>query len=97
MMPRYDKIFQFCNFNFLNTFRQSSPLKYFFFCIRTAKKSKARVCNIKFCNFIGFKGPLKYLIAKIHGCYPSAISLPVSQIFFSRSGLRQFHSVDPYC
>ena len=28
------------------------------------------------------KGPLKYLVAKLHGCYPGAISLPVSQNFF---------------
>ena len=28
------------------------------------------------------KGPLKYLVAKLHRCYPGAISLPVSQIFF---------------
>ena len=31
-----------------------------------------------------FKGLLKYLVAKLHGCYPNAISLPVSQIFFAR-------------
>ena len=30
------------------------------------------------------KGPLKYLVAKLHGCFPSAISLPVSQNFFAR-------------
>ena len=29
-----------------------------------------------------FKGPLKYLVAKLHSCHPSAISLPVSQKFF---------------
>ena len=28
------------------------------------------------------KGPLKYLVAKLHGCYPGANSLPVSQNFF---------------
>ena len=31
-----------------------------------------------------FKGPLKYLVAKLHGCYPGANSLPVSQKFFAR-------------
>ena len=31
-----------------------------------------------------FKGPLKYLVAKLHLCYPGAISLPVSQKFFAR-------------
>ena len=30
------------------------------------------------------KGPLKYLVAKLHGCYPGANSLPVSQNFFGR-------------
>ena len=30
------------------------------------------------------KGPLKYLVAKLHGCYPNAISLPVSQNIFAR-------------
>ena len=30
------------------------------------------------------KGPLKYLVAKLHHCYPGAISLPVSQNFFAR-------------
>ena len=30
-----------------------------------------------------FKGPLKYLVAKLHHCYPDAISLPVSQNFFA--------------
>ena len=30
------------------------------------------------------KGPLKYLVAKLHGCYPGANSLPVSQNFFAR-------------
>ena len=30
------------------------------------------------------KDPLKYLVAKLHGCYPGAISLPVSQNFFVR-------------
>ena len=30
------------------------------------------------------KGPLKYLVAKLHGCYPRAISLPVSQNIFAR-------------
>jgi len=36
------------------------------------------------------KGPLKYLVAKLHGCYPRAISLPVSQnilVRFSSAGL----------
>ena len=33
---------------------------------------------------IAFKGPLKYLVAKLHRCYPGAISLPVSQNFFAR-------------
>ena len=28
------------------------------------------------------KGPFKYLVAKLHRCYPGAISLPVSQNFF---------------
>ena len=32
----------------------------------------------------GVKGPLKYLVAKLHRCYPGAISLPVSQNFFAR-------------
>ena len=31
-----------------------------------------------------FKGPLKYLVARLHGCYPGANSLPVSQKFFAR-------------
>ena len=31
----------------------------------------------------GLKGPLKYLVAKLHSCYPSASSLPVSQNFFA--------------
>ena len=31
-----------------------------------------------------FKGPLKYLVAKLHRCYPGAILLPVSQNFFAR-------------
>ena len=31
-----------------------------------------------------FKGPLKYLVAKLHGCYPNATSLPVSQNIFAR-------------
>ena len=52
--PHYDKIFWFCNFNFLNTFRQSSLLKFYFFRKRATKKSKSRVCNIRF-NFIGCK------------------------------------------
>ena len=30
------------------------------------------------------KGPLKYLVAKLHGCYPNAILLPVSQNIFAR-------------
>ena len=30
------------------------------------------------------KGPFKYLVAKLHRCYPGAISLPVSQNFFAR-------------
>ena len=30
------------------------------------------------------KGPLKYLVAKLHRCYPGEISLPVSQNFFAR-------------
>ena len=30
------------------------------------------------------KGPLKYLVAKLHRCYPGAISLPVCQNFFAR-------------
>ena len=30
------------------------------------------------------KGPLKYLVATLHGCYPNAISLPVSQNIFAR-------------
>ena len=30
------------------------------------------------------KGPLKYLVAKLHRCYPGAISVPVSQNFFAR-------------
>ena len=30
------------------------------------------------------KGPLKYLVAKLHGYYPGANSLPVSQNFFAR-------------
>ena len=30
------------------------------------------------------KGPFKYLVAKLHGCYPNAISLPVSQNIFAR-------------
>ena len=34
--------------------------------------------------FRRFKGPLKYLVAKLHRCYPGAISLPVSQNFFAR-------------
>ena len=34
--------------------------------------------------FILLKGPLKYLVAKLHGCYPVANSLPVSQNFFAR-------------
>ena len=54
MKPRYDEIFSFCKFNFLNTFRQSSLSKYFFFRKRATKTSKSRVCNIRF-NFIGFK------------------------------------------
>jgi len=29
------------------------------------------------------KGPLKYLVAKLHGCYARAISLPVSQNIFA--------------
>ena len=28
------------------------------------------------------KGPLKYLVAKLHRCYPGEISLPVCQYFF---------------
>ena len=35
-------------------------------------------------NIGTFKGPLKYLVAKLHGCYPGANSLPVSQNFFAR-------------
>ena len=35
------------------------------------------------------KGPLKYLVAKLHGCFPNAISLPVSQNFFTRFFRRQ--------
>ena len=35
-------------------------------------------------NFGALKGPLKYLVAKLHGCYPGANSLPVSQNFFAR-------------
>ena len=30
------------------------------------------------------KGPVKYLVAKLHGCYSGANSLPVSQNFFAR-------------
>ena len=30
------------------------------------------------------KSPLKYLVAKLHGCYPGANSLPDSQNFFAR-------------
>ena len=33
---------------------------------------------------LSLKGPLKYLVAKLHGCYPGANSLPVSQNFFAR-------------
>ena len=35
-------------------------------------------------DFFALKGPLKYLVAKLHGCYPGANSLPVSQNFFAR-------------
>ena len=35
-------------------------------------------------TILAFKGPLKYLVAKLHGCYPITISLPVSQKFFAR-------------
>ena len=38
----------------------------------------------KICQFCHFKGPLKYLVAKLHRCYPGAISLPVCQKFFAR-------------
>ena len=34
--------------------------------------------------FQKFKGPFKYLVAKLRDCYPGAISLPVSEIFFAR-------------
>ena len=34
--------------------------------------------------YFSFNGPLKYLVAKLHGCYRSAVSLPVSQMFFAR-------------
>ena len=37
-----------------------------------------------FYNIFRLKGPLKYLVAKLHRCYPGAISLPVSQNFFAR-------------
>ena len=33
---------------------------------------------------VRLKGPLKYLVAKLHGCYPGANSLPVSQNFSAR-------------
>ena len=32
-----------------------------------------------------FKGPLKYLVATLRGCYASAISLPVSAADTSRA------------
>ena len=34
-------------------------------------------------SFGSLKGPLKYLVAKLHGCYPATNSLPVSQNFFA--------------
>ena len=50
MKQRCDKICQFCHFNFLNNFRQSSPYDNIFL----SKTSNFQVCNIKF-NFIGFE------------------------------------------
>ena len=38
----------------------------------------------KFCILTHLKGPLKYLVATLHSCYPNAISLPVSQNIFAR-------------
>ena len=35
-------------------------------------------------ELFSLKGPLKYLVAKLHRCYPGGISLPVSQNFFAR-------------
>ena len=40
--------------------------------------------NLLFPKVPVIKGPLKYLIAKLHSCYPGANSLPVSQNFFAR-------------
>ena len=37
-----------------------------------------------FINVLLIKGLLKYLVAKLHGCYPGVNSLPVSQNFFAR-------------
>ena len=45
-------------------------------CTNTGLKLNPDKCKIK--------GPLKYLVAKLHRCYPGAISLPVSQNFFAR-------------
>ena len=46
--------------------------------------AKALMSSYIVCKILSFKGPLKYLVAKLHRCYPGAISLPVSQNFFAR-------------
>jgi len=46
--------------------------------------STTNVHVVSMIETIVFKGPLKYLVAKLHGCYPRAISLPVSQNIFAR-------------
>ena len=46
--------------------------------------SKVNIFNACSQCFRRLKGPLKYLVAKLHGCYPNATSLPVSQNIFAR-------------
>ena len=51
---------------------------------QTLKLFCKSVCFIAFIPCLitsAVKGPLKYLVAKLYGCYPSAISLPVTQNF----------------
>ena len=58
--------------------------------LRMRNRTVQRICVypgevfIQFQATSRFKGPLKYLVAKLHRCYPVANSLPVCKKFFAR-------------
>ena len=58
---------------------------------------KSLESKVMYIYFTDFKGLLKYLVAKLHRCYPGTISLPVSQknfrAVFSAPARRRFKSL----